>query len=376
MCFTVNAVPGGCVATCFRGQGNAEVYTYEYRAEKFLPPYFFLEGRPNITSIEKSKAAMGETLVLAYSGNATHAVLMRPSSVTHQADMGQRGVRLQNVQFDVQGSQLSVKLPPPGGLVAPAGFYMLFLMNGVLPCTKAVWLQLTEPVPGDPAANHAPIAYPDRYSTLAGTPVTVSPLSNDADMDGQALQFDGWVTLPTMGTLVPAAGNASYTYVPSPGAFGTDSMMYVVSDKLASVTGVVTVNIGECKAVRAMCGLMQGLHPYLLYWYVAGYGCKSICVGPSATLWLDGRVDLAVGCWLLNCLARDLHTLAATQQWNEKMFIGPPCCPKLAMSHHRPKGLTNTGCIRSSFSSGFQLLHLQPALLYSMKQTSLQLAQN
>ena len=190
--------------------------------------------------------------------------------MTHQADMGQRGVRLQNVKLDLQGSQLSVKLPPPGGMVAPAGFYMLFLMNGALPCTKAVWIQLTEPVPGVLAANHAPIAYPDKYSTLAGTPVTVSPLSNDADMDGQALQFGGWVTLPTMGTLVPAAGNASYTYVPSPGAFGIDSMIYLVSDELASVTGVVTVNIGECKAVRPRCGFMQGLHPCLLYWYVAG----------------------------------------------------------------------------------------------------------
>jgi hypothetical protein len=204
-----------------------------------------MEGRPNITSIARSKVAMGENLIVGFSGNVSHAVLMRPSFVTHQADMGQRGVKLQNVKLDLQGSQISVRLPPPGGLVAQAGFYMLFLMNGALPCTKAVWVQLTEPFPGVPATNNAPIAYPDSYSTVAGMPVTVNPLLNDVDMDNQALQFDGWVQLPSLGTLVAAAGNDSFTYVPNPGASGIDSMTYLVSDKSASATGVVTVRIGE-----------------------------------------------------------------------------------------------------------------------------------
>jgi hypothetical protein len=42
-----------------------------------------------------------------------------------------------------EGGKMTVKLPPPGGLVAPPGYYMLFVMNGELPSTRAHWVRLT-----------------------------------------------------------------------------------------------------------------------------------------------------------------------------------------------------------------------------------------
>ena len=37
----------------------------------------------------------------------------------------------------------TVRMPPAGGLVAPQGMYMMFVLNNDIPCKKAIWIRLT-----------------------------------------------------------------------------------------------------------------------------------------------------------------------------------------------------------------------------------------
>jgi hypothetical protein len=142
-----------CIPLCTRGQNATELYNYTYVAEKFLPPYFFKPGRPDIVSVDRTVVPMGGMILINCVGTITHAVLMKPGAVTHQSDMGQRGIKLAKVREDIIGKKVSFRLPPPGGLVAPPGHYMLFLMNRGLPCKKATWIQLVNPTAGAPTRS-------------------------------------------------------------------------------------------------------------------------------------------------------------------------------------------------------------------------------
>ena len=223
-------------------QTTAQEYHYQYQAEKFLPPYFFSPDRPNITSISKTAVRMGDIVSLGYKGDVTHAVLMKAGAVTHQYDMGQRGIKLQLLQRDVVLKQAYFVMPPAKGLVAQASFYMLFLMNGRIPCTKAVWVQLLDAAD---ANRQAPLAGDDTYTTLMNTQIVITPLVNDKSSGERALVLSGWVGAPQLGTLVPV-GNWSYIYKPKADATGVDVFKYTVTDGLLSSVGTVTIVLGKC----------------------------------------------------------------------------------------------------------------------------------
>ncbi len=117
----------------------------QYQAERFLPPYFtdpvLNASRPIITSLNATTGRMGSKITVSFTGqNVTGAVLMASGSVTHQHDMHQRGIEL--VVSVLMPGVAHVTMPPQGGLVAPPGVYMLFLMNGPVPCVRARWIRL------------------------------------------------------------------------------------------------------------------------------------------------------------------------------------------------------------------------------------------
>ena len=92
-------------------------------------------------------------------------------------------------------------------------------------------------------SNPPPNANPDAVSTAQDTPVTVAPLGNDSDTDGDPLTIaavsdpaNGAVVINTDGTLV---------YTPDSGFTGTDTFTYTVSDgQGGEVTQTVTVTVG------------------------------------------------------------------------------------------------------------------------------------
>jgi VCBS repeat-containing protein len=95
------------------------------------------------------------------------------------------------------------------------------------------------------AANHAPVATNDSYSTNEDNPLTVSApgvLTNDTDADGNTLTAN-LVTGPAHGSLTLNA-NGSFTYTPSANYNGTDSFTYRANDgALNSNTATVSITI-------------------------------------------------------------------------------------------------------------------------------------
>jgi hypothetical protein len=69
----------------------------------------------------------------------TSVALMRPGSVTHHTDAGQRYVRL-SIAATAAGS-VTVNTPADGR-VAPPGFYMLFILTAAGVPSQAHWMQL------------------------------------------------------------------------------------------------------------------------------------------------------------------------------------------------------------------------------------------
>ena len=90
--------------------------------------------------------------------------------------------------------------------------------------------------------NDAPIATNDSATTLQDTPVIVSVLANDTDVDGNLLTVTA-VTGPAHGSAVINANN-TVTYTPATGWFGADNFTYTISDGnggTASATVSITV---------------------------------------------------------------------------------------------------------------------------------------
>ena len=94
------------------------------------------------------------------------------------------------------------------------------------------------------SGNAAPIAAHDTASTAVGSPVVVSVLTNDKDLDGTIIPGSVViVTQPQDGTVGvnPITGQATYT--PNGGFQGTDRFSYRVADDDSATSNVATVEI-------------------------------------------------------------------------------------------------------------------------------------
>ena len=89
--------------------------------------------------------------------------------------------------------------------------------------------------------NDAPVAVDDSASTPQDTPVLISLLENDSDVDGPGLSIQSLST-PAHGTLVNH-GNGTVTYTPVAGYIGLDTFTYVVTDGEYSDSATVTVDV-------------------------------------------------------------------------------------------------------------------------------------
>jgi uncharacterized repeat protein (TIGR01451 family) len=92
-----------------------------------------------------------------------------------------------------------------------------------------------------PKVNRPPVAQDDSASTTGTTPVTISVLDNDFDLDGDTLTVVSF-TQPANGT-VTFSGNVA-TYTANDSFFGTDTFTYTISDGHGnSATANVTVTV-------------------------------------------------------------------------------------------------------------------------------------
>ncbi len=91
--------------------------------------------------------------------------------------------------------------------------------------------------------NSAPLALDDVAATAADTAVTLDVLTNDIDLEGDALT----VTAVTQGAKGSVAVNpdGTVTYTPGAGFTGNDSFTYTVSDGAMTTTATVVVGVGS-----------------------------------------------------------------------------------------------------------------------------------
>jgi hypothetical protein len=130
---------------------------YEYRLEVFSPPYLF-KGipRPVIESVQ-GRIRYGEGFDIQVQNlpemrqDDLKVALLRPGSVTHCNNTGQRHVGLKILRKS--DTHLTIEAPPDSTL-APPGYYMLFLLHQGVPSVAPFVQLILEP--SDKAANPAP----------------------------------------------------------------------------------------------------------------------------------------------------------------------------------------------------------------------------
>lgn len=110
----------------------------------------------------------------------------------------------------------------------------------VLPGT----LSIVSILPG----NHPPVAGNDSATTVVGTPVSISVLSNDSDPDGDALTVTT-VTQPTNGEGTVTIQGSLVRFMPAANFVGLATFTYTISDGkggYATATVTVMVTAGVC----------------------------------------------------------------------------------------------------------------------------------
>lgn len=100
--------------------------------------------------------------------------------------------------------------------------------------TATVYLTIT-PV------NDAPSAVADYKTIVEDNSVTLTPLSNDSDVEGDPITLLSYTSV-SHGTLVKNDDN-SFFYTPNPDYYGTDTFTYTISDGLLSSIGTVRITI-------------------------------------------------------------------------------------------------------------------------------------
>lgn len=145
---TAALLPSGNVVTA-----GGDIRTWDW--EVFTPDYLSNgQVRPAFTVPPPTSLTFGTTYSLQYLPmppglHVDRVVLMRPCSITHHSDMDQRYVELEEATTPPPPNTITVKTPPAptggttqGSIVAPAGWYMMFLISNTGTPSIAAWVQL------------------------------------------------------------------------------------------------------------------------------------------------------------------------------------------------------------------------------------------
>lgn len=108
--------------------------------ERYRPPYFF-KTRPSITAAPGA-TTHGATFNVStdHPSAIAKAVFMRPGAVTHAFNQAQRAIEC--VIAGTTGSAVRV-VAPPNGMLAPPGWYLLFLVDADRIPSEGVWIKLS-----------------------------------------------------------------------------------------------------------------------------------------------------------------------------------------------------------------------------------------
>ncbi|HEX9992356.1 MAG TPA: galactose oxidase early set domain-containing protein [Acidimicrobiales bacterium] len=105
--------------------------------ELYSPPYLFRGPRPSIVAAPPV-VTWGEVFEVRATASVARVVLVRPGSVTHTNNMEQR-----HVELVLEGTGVVVRASaPPSPAVAPAGYYLVFVLDAAGVPSVASWVRL------------------------------------------------------------------------------------------------------------------------------------------------------------------------------------------------------------------------------------------
>lgn len=110
--------------------------------------------------------------------------------------------------------------------------------------------------------NRAPIANPDTASVEQGQSVTITPLTNDSDPDGNAMTITSASVTSGTGSVSIISGNTSLNYTAVAGNATSATISYTISDGnggTSTSTITVTVNNSTVTAVSDTASVVQGI---------------------------------------------------------------------------------------------------------------------
>ena len=143
------------------------------------------------------------------------------------------------------------------------------------------------------AANVAPVAVNDSYSTTTGVPLVIGApgvLANDSDVESNSLTAVPVINgQPSNGTLSLDV-NGGFTYAPNNGFTGSDSFTYTANDGvLNSNPATVTISVGAASTIQLLGNpdfeigtAVAGVMSPIPFWTSSGPAFGYVGVGPYA----------------------------------------------------------------------------------------------
>ena len=164
--------------------------------EIYSPPYLFKGTRPTITSAPAS-VAYGQSFFVGTPNAATISkiTMLRLSSVTHAFNQSQY---INELSFSQTTGGLNVTAPSaptaigPPPVVAPPGYYLLFILNGSGVPSVAKFVRLGGTAAPDTTPPTVSLTAPANGATVSGTAVTVAATASDnVGVAGVQFKLDG-----------------------------------------------------------------------------------------------------------------------------------------------------------------------------------------
>ena len=116
------------------------------------------------------------------------------------------------------------------------------------------------------SVNDPPVAVEDNVTTPEDAAIDINVVSNDTDVDGDALSVTQVTTASNGVATIMAGSTTTVTYTPNTDFVGTDSFTYTVSDGTDTDTGTATINIGDPPVKPAGLTATAGNNQAALTW--------------------------------------------------------------------------------------------------------------
>ena len=226
---TAVLLPDGRVLSAGHDNGG-----YQTTGEVYSPPYLFKGARPTIAGAPSSVGYGAQFSVSTPdAGSIERIALLRPSSTTHSLNQDQRSVDL---AFSVTDANTLSVAAPGGGIEAPPGPYMLFLISASGVPSVASFIDVgVAPRPPAPAITG--------FTPTSGEVGSVVTISGTNFAGASAVTFNGIpagqfavVSDTSISATVPPETTTGRIRVATPGGTATsDSDFTVVGPPTASL---------------------------------------------------------------------------------------------------------------------------------------------